>query len=92
MSSTECRPKSVLLNSKTRKTTGCLSKQAETEWKENKKSSERSLKVVILIADYNSFSAAFGNVCTAVIVFLAVPVITSASAVCPFSAVKGERI
>lgn len=56
---------------------------------EDKKASE-SLKVVILIADYNLVSAAFGNVCASVIVFLAVPVITSASAVCPFSSLKGE--
>lgn len=78
----------MLLNSKTTR----LSKQTEVERKENKKSSERRLKVVIRVADYNSFLAAFGNVCTALIVFLAVPVITSASAVCSFTELKGENL
>lgn len=77
----------MLLNSKT---TARLSKQAKVECKENKKSSERRLKVVILIADYNLFWAAFGNVYTAVIVFFAIPVITLASEMCSFSALKEE--
>lgn len=74
------------------KTTAGLSEHAEVVRKQNKKSSERRLKVGSLVADYNSFLAAFGNICTAVIVFLAVPVITSASAVYSFPALKEDNL
>lgn len=66
--------------------------QYKVKWSGRKTKKQSRKQKVILVADYNSFLAAFGNVCTAVIVFLAVPVITSASAVSSFSALKAGSI